>query len=109
MEATLLDLSPFYLEEAKRNDDRFRRFYNKFDQRAKHTEIEPLKLIQAKAENMPLADESYDILNCVYLFHELPADVRKECAKEFFRVLKPGGIVCWNDSIQANDRDGIDE
>jgi len=38
------------------------------------------------------------------LFHELPPEVRRACAKEFFRVLKPGGIICFNDSIQLGDR-----
>lgn len=49
-------------------------------------------------------NDSFDVLNCIYLFHELPPEVRRACAKEFFRVLKPGGIVCFNDSIQLGDR-----
>ena len=56
---------------------------------------------------MVFEKESFDILNCVHLFHELPKEVRRECAKEFFRVLKPGGLLCFNDSIQAGDRQGI--
>lgn len=50
-------------------------------------------------------NDSFDILNCIYLFHELPPEVRRASAREFFRVLKPGGIICFNDSIQNGDRD----
>jgi ubiquinone/menaquinone biosynthesis C-methylase UbiE len=107
IDATLLELSPFYLEEAKKNDERFRKYFKKSDPRASKVEMKPLKLVQGRAEKMLFADESFDILNCVYLFHEIPAEVRRECAKEFFRVLRPGGIVAWNDSIQAFDRDSL--
>jgi len=109
MEATLLDLSPYYIEEAKKNDEKFRKFFKKTDERSKDIEMSPLNLVLGKGENMPFADESYDILNCVYLFHELPPEIRRQCAKEFFRVLKPGGLLAWNDSIQANDREGLDK
>jgi len=69
--------------------------------------MSPLNCVLGKAEDTGLEDESFDILNCVYLFHELPNEVRRECAKEFFRVLKPGGILCFNDSIQSKDRKGM--
>jgi SAM-dependent methyltransferase len=69
--------------------------------------MKPLNLVQGKAEDMKFEDESFDIINCVYLFHEIPRDVRKQCAKEFFRVLRPGGIVAFNDSIQDNDRETL--
>lgn len=42
---------------------------------------------------------------CVYLFHELPAEVRKQAAAEMARVLKPGGIVILTDSMQLGDRE----
>ena len=107
MDATLLELSPFYLEEAKNNDDRFRRYFKRSDPRANNIEMKPLNLVQGRAEKMIFDDESFDIINCVYLFHELPHEVRKECAKEWFRVLRPGGLVAWNDSIQASDRSNL--
>jgi ubiquinone/menaquinone biosynthesis C-methylase UbiE len=107
MDATLLELSPYYLEEAKKNDEKFRKFFDKTDDRSKDVNMSPLKLVLGKAESMPFEEESFDILNCVYLFHELPPEIRRQCAKEFFRVLKPGGLLSWNDSIQANDRDGM--
>jgi len=99
MDATLLELSPFYLEEARKNDRMFRNYFKRSDPRAEKIEMTPLKLVQAKAEDTGLDAETYDIINCVYLFHELPPEKRRECAKEWFRLLKPGGLVAFEDSI----------
>ena len=52
IDATLLDLSPFYLEEARKNDDYFRKFFKSNDDRAKTIEPSPLKLVQGNAENL---------------------------------------------------------
>lgn len=105
IDATLLDLSPFYLEEAKKNDAYFRKFFKQRDDRGDDMEISPLKLVQGNAEKLDaFEDNQFDILTCIYLFHELPPEARRAAAKEFFRVLKPGGIICFNDSIQEGDR-----
>ena len=40
----------------------------------------------------------------MYLFHELPEEVRKAAAMEMARVLKPGGVLCLTDSVQYGDR-----
>ncbi len=44
----------------------------------------------------------------IYLFHELPPDVRRAAAKEMARVLKPGGILIITDSVQLGDRLPLD-
>ena len=44
----------------------------------------------------------------IYLFHELPPDVRRAAAKEMARVLKPGGLLILTDSMQLGDRDSMD-
>lgn len=58
---------------------------------------------QANVERLPFADGSLDALTCVYLFHELPPRVRSAVAAEFARVLKPGGVLAFADSIQMED------
>jgi ubiquinone/menaquinone biosynthesis C-methylase UbiE len=79
-----VDLSAVYLQEA-------RRVSGVVDQ------------IQARAEHLPIADESLDAVTCVYLFHELPRKVQPVIAKELARVLKPGGLLAFADSIQPAD------
>ncbi len=59
--------------------------------------------VQAAAERLPFADASLDALTCIYLFHELPPRVRREVAAEFARVLKPGGVLAFADSLQRVD------
>ena len=59
--------------------------------------------VQAKAEQLPIADASLDAVTCVYLFHELPPKLRPVVAAEIARVLKPGGVFAMADSIQPVD------
>jgi ubiquinone/menaquinone biosynthesis C-methylase UbiE len=78
-----VDLSPPYLAEA----------------RAKSGAV----TVQAAAERLPFADASLDGLTCIYLFHELPPRVRPLVAAEMARVLKPGGVLAFADSVQRTD------
>jgi ubiquinone/menaquinone biosynthesis C-methylase UbiE len=81
---TGLDLSLPYLEEARR--------------------LSGLRaLVQAKAERLPFAAGSLDTVTCVYLFHELPPRYRRVVAGEIARVLKPGGLLAFADSVQPAD------
>jgi ubiquinone/menaquinone biosynthesis C-methylase UbiE len=79
-----VDLSPPYLAEARRRSG-------------------VQALAQAAAERLPFADSSLDAVTCVYLFHELPPRVRRAAAAEMARVLKPGGVLAFADSVQAVD------
>lgn len=45
---------------------------------------------------------------CVYLYHELPHEARVNVSKELCRVVKPGGLVVWVDSVQTGDRPSLD-
>lgn len=89
---TGLDLSPSYLSEARRHLGGLR----------------PATLLTANAEAIPLDDASQDIVTCVFLFHELPPEVRRTVAREMARVLKPGGLLVLVDSLQMGDRPGWD-
>ncbi|PIB92681.1 class I SAM-dependent methyltransferase [Caulobacter sp. FWC2] len=59
--------------------------------------------IKANAEALPIADSSLDAVSCVYLFHELPPRVRPVVAASLARVLKPGGVLVFVDSVQPSD------
>jgi len=52
---------------------------------------------------MPFDDASFDAITCVYLFHELPPEVRVSVLQEMNRVLKPGGKLFFVDSAQAGE------
>ncbi|MFN3746937.1 MAG: class I SAM-dependent methyltransferase [Hyphomicrobiaceae bacterium] len=87
-----LDLSRPYLDEARRHLKGLR----------------AVEWIAANAEAIPLADASQDIVTAVFLFHELPPEVRRRVAAEMARVLKPGGLLVFIDSLQRGDRPGWD-
>jgi ubiquinone/menaquinone biosynthesis C-methylase UbiE len=86
-----LDLSPPYLKEA-------RQLLADGD----------VSLVNDNAESMPWADRQFDAVTSVFLFHELPADVRRRVMREVWRILKPGGrfVVC--DSAQLADSGDIE-
>ncbi|HWV81058.1 MAG TPA: class I SAM-dependent methyltransferase [Hyphomicrobiaceae bacterium] len=92
MKLSGLDLSTPYLDEARRHLKGLR----------------SVDWIAANAEAIPLADASQDIVTTVFLFHELPPEVRRRVAREMSRVLKPGGLLVFIDSLQMGDRPGWD-
>ena len=98
-----LDLSPFYLEQAKRNDRRWRRL-----RAAGSGVVKPATFIHAAAESVPLPSESQDIVVMVYLLHECPSTARRALAAEAARLLRPGGLCVVADSIQLGDRPALD-
>ena len=53
---------------------------------------------------MPLPDASVDVATSIFLFHELPPEVRREVTREIARVLKPGGMFVFLDSLQLGDK-----
>jgi ubiquinone/menaquinone biosynthesis C-methylase UbiE len=112
-EYTAVDLSPFYLEQARDNDAYWRKTRLTEEEKKRSSnhvpEILPANLIQANAEQLPYEDNSFDAVVCVYLFHELPREIRKRAAAEMARVVAPGGTVVFTDSIQKGDRPILDE
>lgn len=86
------DLSQAYLDEAARH----------------LTGRRNLSFKQANAEALPLENESFDIATSVFLYHELPNEVRRNVAAEIARILKPGGLFVFVDSLQWGDVDGYD-
>jgi len=92
LSVTASDLSAAYLEEARAHLKTYRDIEYKV----------------AKAEALPFADASFDIVTSIYLFHEVPPQIRREIAREFARVLKPGGLLVFMDSLQTGDTPEFD-
>ncbi len=84
---TCVDLSSFYLSEAKKHLQKFKR----------------IDFIQGKAEDLTFKDKSYDVVYSCFLFHELPLNIREAVLKESKRLLKPLGLFGLVDSLQNND------
>jgi ubiquinone/menaquinone biosynthesis C-methylase UbiE len=82
-----LDMSDAYIRHAKRHLSRTR-----------------INFIVAKAETIPLPDNSQDVVTCIFLLHELPPKVRRLALREAARVLKPGGRLVLLDSLQRGDQ-----
>ena len=87
-----LDMSEAYLAEAQRH---LRRWCW-------------LNVAIAKAESLPLASDSQDAVTSIFVFHELPPQVRRRAFGEFARVLKPGGRLVIVDSLQLSDEPDYD-
>src|SRR5450631_75907 len=82
-----LDLSEPYIRHAKRHLSRWSR----------------INLLVCNAEAIPTPDASYDAVTSIFMFHELPAEVRRIIFGECARVLKPGGRLVLVDSLQRGD------
>ncbi len=89
---TGIDLSAAYIEEARRHLAGRRN----------------IALLEGNGEALPFADASQDIVTSVFLYHELPQEVRRAVTKEIARVLKPGGIYVFIDSLQWGDKPSYD-
>lgn len=84
---TCLDPSPTYLKQAQEN-------------LKKNSHI---NFVQGLGEDLHFKDETFDAVCSVYLFHELPREIREKVIKESLRVLKPGGYMGIIDSLQMDD------
>lgn len=101
---TALDLSPFYLQEARDNHAHWEALRGDSSGAAGGS----ARFVQAPAERIPVPDGTYDAVTCVYLFHELPPAARADVARELARVLRPGGVLVLTDSVQLGDRPRLD-
>jgi ubiquinone/menaquinone biosynthesis C-methylase UbiE len=84
-----VDLSPAYLRKA--------------NQLLSQIPGELPQLLQANAEELPYLDNYFHAVTCVFLFHELPPEVRQRVIEQSYRVIQPGGVFVICDSIQMND------
>jgi len=63
-----------------------------------------MKFVVGKAEAIPAPDNSQDAVTSIFVFHELPPQVRRAALAECARVLRPGGRLVLLDSLQRGDR-----
>ena len=87
-----LDLSEAYIRHARRHLRRRSR----------------LHLLVANAEAIPVPDNSVEAVTSIFMFHELPPQVRRIVVKECARVLKPGGRLILLNSLQKGDEQCYD-
>ncbi len=87
-ELTGIDLSPFYLESARRD-------------------VPSAVLRTGNAEALDLPSSSFDAVVSVFMFHELPKNARRKVWAEALRVLRPGGRFVIVDSVQQSDSEEI--
>jgi ubiquinone/menaquinone biosynthesis C-methylase UbiE len=81
------DLSEVYLQRARKNLQGVSR----------------AEFVQAAAEELPFQAGRFDAVISVYLFHELPLEVRKKVLSEKVRVTRAGGLIAAVDSLQLHD------
>jgi SAM-dependent methyltransferase len=62
----------------------------------------------AKAEALPVRDNSVDAITSIFMFHELPPKVRRSVFHECARILRPGGRLVLVDSLQHGDEPDYD-
>lgn len=82
------DLSPYYVDYAR--DEAL-------------SGVNGVQLKAGNAEEMSYKSDTFDVVTNIFLFHELPKDVRRAVMKEVLRVLKPGGTFVVLDSAQLSE------
>jgi ubiquinone/menaquinone biosynthesis C-methylase UbiE len=81
---TGLDASPFSIQRAQRN-------------------VPQATYVEAFAENMPLANASFDIVHSSAAMHEMTTEQLQQIFREVYRVLKPGGFFTLVDFHQPTN------
>ncbi len=79
-----LDLSPYYLQVARRV----------------LADVADVSLVADNAERLPFRAGYFDVVTSVFLFHELPRAARRAALAEMQRVLRPGWLLVIEDSAQ---------
>ncbi len=90
LDVTCLDPSAEMLRVAKKRVDSARKSRGE----------EPAKYIEAIAESIPLPDDMFDRVFCLFSFRDFQD--KKKGLEEIFRVLKPGGQLVICDAGKAN-------
>ncbi len=95
LDVTCLDPSAEMLRVAKKRVDGAR----------KKRGEKPAKYVEAIAESIPLPDDTFDRVFCLFSFRDFQD--KKKGLEEIFRVLKPGGQLVICDAGKANWLHGL--
>jgi SAM-dependent methyltransferase len=93
LRAAGLELSPAYAEKA----------------RAAVKPWPQADIVVGQAERAPFDDAHFDAATSIFLFHELPPRVREDVAREIARIVGPGGVFVFADSVQTGDAPDLDQ
>lgn len=91
-----LDLSPFFLSVSN-----FR----------KNSETQDITYIHENAESTSFHDDTFDLVVCNFLFHEVPREESNIIIAEIKRILKPGGVIAVVDidPVRLKRNDALDQ
>ena len=95
LDVTCLDPSEAMLKVAKKRVDGARKARGE----------NPATYVQALAEDIPLDDNSFDMVFCLFSFRDFQD--KKKGLQEIYRVLKPGGQLVMCDAGKANYLHGL--
>lgn len=62
----------------------------------------PIHHIHGNIEDIPFDNDTFSMVVCSFVFHEIPSEVITEILKEYYRVLAPGGILVIMDLDPSN-------
>lgn len=57
----------------------------------------PIHHVHGNIENIPFENDSFSMIVCSFVFHEIPSEVITKILQEYYRVLAPGGILAIMD------------
>jgi len=50
--------------------------------------------LQTEPTRLPFADQQFDLITVVCVYHHVPLDARDALSSEIHRILRPGGVAC---------------